>query len=67
MLLIKPGVPKLRPAGKIRPAKPFHPAAKTFFNNEKILYLQKLGWFGRMWYIPKQSHYVKMSDPRTVV
>jgi len=28
-VLFKPGVSKLRPVGQIRPAKPFHSAAKT--------------------------------------
>jgi len=30
-----------------------------FVNNEKIIYLRTIYWFGRMQHIPKQSHYVR--------
>jgi len=30
-----------------------------FMNNEKIIYLRTIFWFGRMQHIPKQSHYVR--------
>jgi len=33
----------------------------------KIIYLQKISWFGRMEHVPKKITLHKMSDPRTVL
>ena len=48
-----------RLAGQIRSVKPFHTAAMHFANNEKIIYLRKICWFGRMEHIPKKYHYAR--------
>ena len=57
-LLSKTGVTKLRPAGQIRPAKPFHPARvdilpmrKNNITKENLLIWQK--------HFLKQSHFVR--------
>ena len=71
----RPGVTKLRPAGQIRPAKPFHPALvdilpmrKNNITKENLLIWQK--------HFLKQSHFVRcpalgllsnsLCDPRTI-
>jgi len=75
LLLSIPGVTKLRPAGQIRPAKPFHPARadilpmrKNNITKENLLIWQK--------HFLKQSHFVRcpaigllsnsLCGPRTV-
>jgi len=63
------GSPKYSPWAKCgpqsyftRPAKRLHPAARRFVNNEKILYLGKISWFGKMQHILKQPRYVRLPD-----
>jgi len=61
--LFRTGVCKLRPAGQIRSAKPFHPAAKTLrqqWTNNK--FTKQFSWFRRIWHIPKQWYYVRCPD-----
>ena len=58
-LLSVSGLSTQRLAGRIRPVKLFHPAALHFANNEKILYLRKICWLGRMEHIPKKWHYAR--------
>jgi len=55
--------------GQIWPAKPFHPAAKTFSQyNEKIIYIHipKMRGYGNVTYTETIT-LLKMSGPRTVV
>ena len=61
----KVGVSKLQPAGQsgpqshfIRLTKSFHATRDNILSIMKI-FLRKTYWFGRLWHIPKQSHYVK--------
>jgi len=52
------GVSKLRPAGQMRPAKPFHPAREAVLSKIKNV-LRKTFWIGRIEHFPKRSHYAR--------
>jgi len=48
---------KLQPVAKYCPGSHFYRPQKHFVKNAKVIYLWKFCWL--MWYILKQSHYVK--------
>jgi len=53
------GSPHYGPWDKSDQRSHFTRPQNTFANNEKIIYLRKMCCFGRMWHIPKKSHYTK--------